>query len=393
MPYNTYLLDIPSSNLLGFAYSINKDGTVVGNSGSPGKFVGMVWSPAAVQLDLAAGALVTFASGINDFGTVVGSYEFDLNDFYPFVRHENGEVQDLKDAFPEGGFASDINNSGRIVGSLGTFEPTKMRAFLYDYQTEDEPTNLGVLPGHDTSQAIAVNNNGQAVGQSGVSPSFEGAHGFMYDGSLIDLGAEFIPEDINDQGLVVGIKDNTSPAICDTAAGTLEVKELGALPSGAYRGYAHGINSKGDVVGEWQGNERRAFVCLAGKSPVDLNELIVEDSGWLLETAEDINDDGCIAGYGIYNGKEQPYLLCPAVEQIGWSKIIRYVMIDPLTLILPGEIYVAITKPNPPPIATLASQISESVKRLSPLEKRIVRSKLAKLKTYVGALEKGLKSK
>ncbi len=43
----------------------------------------------------------------------------------------------------------------------------------------------------------------------------------------------------------------------------------------------------------------------------DLNTLIPRDSGWVLLSANDINNRGQIVGYGRRNGQKRAFLLTP----------------------------------------------------------------------------------
>src|SRR5205814_10064593 len=45
--------------------------------------------------------------------------------------------------------------------------------------------------------------------------------------------------------------------------------------------------------------------------PTDLNRAIPARSGWILERALDINDDGWIVGYGTLNGNRRSFMLVP----------------------------------------------------------------------------------
>jgi hypothetical protein len=47
-------------------------------------------------------------------------------------------------------------------------------------------------------------------------------------------------------------------------------------------------------------------------SPVDLNSIVPNDTGWLLQMAVGINDDGVIAGWGDFDGERRAFLLAPA---------------------------------------------------------------------------------
>lgn len=47
---------------------------------------------------------------------------------------------------------------------------------------------------------------------------------------------------------------------------------------------------------------------------VDLNSLIDPNSGWILQDATAINDNGQIAGFGLFNGQTRAFLLNAAPE-------------------------------------------------------------------------------
>jgi probable HAF family extracellular repeat protein len=59
--------------------------------------------------------------------------------------------------------ASAINNSGQVVGDASLTGDTASYAFLYRNGTM---TDLGTLPGGSVSQAHAINNHGEIVGGS-----------------------------------------------------------------------------------------------------------------------------------------------------------------------------------------------------------------------------------
>lgn len=44
---------------------------------------------------------------------------------------------------------------------------------------------------------------------------------------------------------------------------------------------------------------------------VDLNDLIPAGAGWTLELASGVNNRGQIVGYGVHDGRTQPFLLTP----------------------------------------------------------------------------------
>jgi hypothetical protein len=55
--------------------------------------------------------------------------------------------------------------------------------------------------------------------------------------------------------------------------------------------------------------------------------LIPAGSGWTLEEAHAINDSGQIAGFGLFNGKTQAYLLTPTPEPAGLGCGVVFVLL------------------------------------------------------------------
>jgi probable HAF family extracellular repeat protein len=90
--------------------------------------------------------------------------------------------------------------------------------------------------------------------------------------------------------------------------------DLGLLP-GAASSYADGINNVGQVVGYafFSNTDTHAFVWSPSTGMLDLNNLIPANSGWLLQGAGAINDQGQIVGWGLLNGNGQTeaFLLTP----------------------------------------------------------------------------------
>jgi probable HAF family extracellular repeat protein len=136
--------------------------------------------------------------------------------------------------------------------------------------------NLGKLPGSVNSAGIAINDLGQVAGYSDCGTGC--AHAVLWSkakGSILDLGV---------------------------------------LP-GAKSAYAHGINNVGQVVGlvfyADTGNRLHAFVWSPSTGMLDLNKLIPANSGWLLQIANAINDQGQIVGLGTINGQQEAFLLTP----------------------------------------------------------------------------------
>jgi len=157
-------------------------------------------------------------------------------------------------------YAYGINEAGQVVGwaTVGAQWPYNNHAFLYTGGMQD----LGTL-GWAHSQAMALNDNGQMVGNL-ANASLDNAHAFLAQGGgMQDLGGSLsFAYDINNAGLIVG-----------ESGGRAMLWENGAMK--------------------------------------DLNTLIPADSGWVLLNARGINDRGRIVGKGTFNGQTRPFLLKP----------------------------------------------------------------------------------
>ena len=325
------------------------------------------------------GGTASFASGINASGKVTGSGNIDqYSDRYAFVY--NGGTMTNLGTFPGASSSSgySINSSGQITGSSDTAS-LQTYAFLY---SGGIMTDLGALPGATQSVGFAINDSGQVTGYSynnspgggehaflytggtmydinalaspssitaiigaGINssgqvtgiggPAGGGGHAFLYSGGMLkDLGT--LPgytfssgSAINALGQVVGDVSTIDPttglalsahAFLDTAG---VMQDLGALPGFPYS-YAAGINVNGQIVGEAQSTNNpnslstgRALLYSNGAF-TDLNSLINPTSGWVLYSANGINDAGQITGDGEFNGQTVAYLLTPTPEPSTW---------------------------------------------------------------------------
>jgi uncharacterized membrane protein len=340
---------------------INSLAQVVGNYDNQA----YIWSFGRMKaLGLLPGGTFSQASGINDFGAVTGTADGPGTVVSPDPTLPNQQCADLTQPFlwtaktgiqglgtegwdpyfQFGGecmsfFSEGINNSSQVVGEMpsgpdlyawgftwtsangfslfgGSWSPTFVNgisnkaqivgqnAESYDisYATSWQngvATNLGALNSSgdsatSSSSANDVNNTGQIVGWSTISPISVGA---CYD--------FFDPTDC-----IIHAVLWTPGAV---------ISDLGTLPGDQYS-IALKINSSGQVIGS-SGNTLqepfqlqvigRPFIWSARNGIQDLNTLIHSNSGWVLNSAADINVWGQIVGNGTLNGQSHGYLLTP----------------------------------------------------------------------------------
>lgn len=313
-------------------------------------------------LDPSAHAPTSAAVALSNTGTVVG-----VSDFGPIgqqaFRYDSatpGATITRIGQFVDFSAANDVNDAGQIVG-FGQFRADSLpRAFLY--AATGQVTDLGTLGGATPSgSAEAINNQGQIVGFSQNRDGQECAVAYTFAGgvtTIADLGT--LPgdvssraSDINDWGVIVGVSTSAGrvgravqwvggqptalPGLGGASAGAVAINASGVvvgssgLPAasggvqhavlwrngritdletlGNATSSANGINAAGLVVGT-TGNVQRAFIYGQGHM-VDLNTRIAPDSGWVLTSANDINDRGQIAGTGYHNGVLRAFLITP----------------------------------------------------------------------------------
>ena len=285
---------------------------------------------------------------INDHGQVVGMAETsdpDPNDenicqfptglqCRPFFWQSN-HMSALPTLGGNNGQASQINNRGQIAGTAETPDLDSgcpaSNPHLISLPVLWEDGKVQPLPtvgGDPDGFAMAINDQGQAVGFSGICAG--AIHGVLWENGtpvpLPDLGTGAIAESINDLGQIAGIigsADGTTELGALWHNGVLT--NLGTLP-GDFAAIATGINNRGQVVGstlDSNFNWSRTFIWQNG-AMTDLNTLFPASSNLFALMANKINERGQISGMALVlsgpdAGNIHAFLATPVNASIGRS--------------------------------------------------------------------------
>ena len=260
-------------------HPVNEKGEIVGNSenaipdpngedvcnlGTHLECVPFVWTDGTMTALPLLGGNNGNANGINNRGEIVGQAEGpDPDPCSPFalqvsaVVWRNGQIERVLPAF--GGSAAvaiAINDNGDAVGLSGCNTST-FNAVLWRHGT---PTNLGTLGGAFGNIPFDINNEDQVVGQSDL-PGDLTHHAFLWQrGVITDLGTIYdlpvsVANGINNKGQVVGFSQDLNGDFSSTVAwiwqdGTMtDLNTLVAGDSPLFLIEALGINDRGQISG------------------------------------------------------------------------------------------------------------------------------------------------
>jgi probable HAF family extracellular repeat protein len=294
-----------------YAYGINDAGQVVGTAFMSGDKTSQafLYSNGTMTALGALGGVNSTAYGINDAGQVVGTANLPGDANQQAFVYSNNAMTDLGTLGGKNSIALGINDSGQIVGTADDTTSGK-QAFLYSNGTM---TSLGTLGGNFNG-ANAINNAGQIVGSS----EFVGNaayQAFVYsNGKMTALGTlggtNSIAKGINSAGQIVGTAED------GTNAFQAFVYSNGTM-TGLGLGSATGINRAGQVVGYINttfGGVAPAGAFLFSNGTLFNLKTLLDSSGkgWSLVSAQGINDNGQIVGYGWDpQFQEHAFLLTP----------------------------------------------------------------------------------
>jgi probable HAF family extracellular repeat protein len=283
------MLPVPPGSGRATANRISETGRVVGWATASGVFLPrpLVWDQNQFADIGTLGGVDGGAIGISpdgshvvgwarpDMGTILSAIGFRAFDWDGFTMSDLGTL-------PVGHWSqsSDANDAGQVIGMSGSKNDSS-QATLFD--PDQGAIELGTLGGLAAS-AAAINASGQIVGRSETGLAMNIAlnvdrlveHAFLWDqGVMTDLGA--LPGDIVSWGL--------------------DLNDAGVAVGTSIDVFASPWN--------W-----RAWIWENGQLQ-DLNDLIDPASGWTLEWANAINNNGWIVGRGRLNGQVRGFLLKP----------------------------------------------------------------------------------
>ncbi|MBN9132185.1 MAG: HAF repeat-containing protein [Nitrosospira multiformis] len=199
--------------------------------------------------------------------------------------------------------ASDINNSGQVVGASNT-STGETHAFITG-PGGIGMRDLGTIAG-SFSYGSGINAAGQVVGQSDTST---GPHAFITGpngaGMRVVTGGESWGADINSAGQVVGFSYAISGNTFITGPNGVGARGLGTL-GGDFGGGANGINDAGRVAGTSDTNMGlHAFI--TGPNGMDMTDL--GTLGGYYSQAYDINATGQVIGFSATSeGKDHAFI-------------------------------------------------------------------------------------
>ena len=290
-----------------YANGINSSGEVVGYSGN-GAFVYSGSSMQSLGTPPSGGSYQAY--GINDSGEVVGVATW-INgaagpSSYAFL-YKAGTISNLQTSlygpYVASSTAYGINASGQVVGTafFSGFGGSSAGGFFYR-----DPAAVNTNGTTYLGAAYGINASGQVVG----TLNYASGDAFLYNnGNTQDLGMYGCANCINNPGQVVGYFDTGSGIhafLWQSGNGTQDLGTLGGDSD------ALAINNHGQVVGWAETSSGDDAFLYDGGAMQDLNNLIPSNSGWALEHATSINDNGQICGYGINpSGQNVAFLLTP----------------------------------------------------------------------------------
>lgn len=245
------LQPLPGSAAGSQAWSVNTSGVIVGHSGDQA----VRWVPSNGDWSVEALGADGIATGVNEAGQVC----IQTIDAQAQIW-DNGILVSLPAtgpvAVPRG-----INNFTDVVGTtVLSFNPLEVRGVVWESGSNATAQVLPPLPGGDFSQAFAINDFGEIVGQANRLPNGAGVPVLWVPGGngqyhVMELANEIQDDDtdegfaraIGNTGLIGGVGARSRPAawLADDPTIRLSLTRRGVGPKGT----VNGVNDGHELVG------------------------------------------------------------------------------------------------------------------------------------------------
>lgn len=294
-----------------FPVAINVKGDVVGYSATPAGQIHAFLLPAGgLMKDLGTlGGAASYGTGINSRGDLAGYFSTAAGQIHAFVALDN-QVMDLG---VDGGVASHAVGINDLRQVLVLYEDG--RGSMIPSLWQNGQSLLFDTLGGNSASGASLNNLGQVVGSSITADGTN--HAFAYDSflrRLIDLGdigaqgtLKGTMSHLNEIGQAVGIRINRGNRI---AFGADLRKEKDFLADKVVRrGFsgtvASWINNENTTAGAGElpaSAGTQAGIWTADGQFTNLNQALLPNSGWTLQSADAINDAGVIVGRALSPG-------------------------------------------------------------------------------------------
>lgn len=293
----------------GYATAINNNNRVVGFSQSVDSSTKATQWIEGFGLSSITGYQNTRAYDINDNNMVAGYMEDEQGFERGFSWINGGWFHNNSIDQTSGALTRGINNLNQSVGFSGWGANSRATGWLLGSPGFALPNQNP--PGQ--SYAFDINDSGESVGRTRLN-GIDHATIFHNNNTIFDLHS-FVPQGakfsqatcINNAGWIVGdyLDENFR------SRGFYFNFEIGMqfLETPGFNLNLNSISDTGIIVGS--SSESRAMVWTTETGLIDLNTLVVPNSGWTLIEAQDVNDAGWIVGRGLYNGIYQPYIAKP----------------------------------------------------------------------------------
>jgi hypothetical protein len=306
-----------------FLWDINDNGVACGTT----TIDNVIGYPGIVWDEIAGVTRVPVASpkSVSNAGLVVG-----IGDIYDLTSHTTFSPPNLPGTYYAPSFGG-VNDAGAAVGTISGCSCSDSGGVTYVPYIWDAANGARTVAVPNARGLSRINNAGVAIGWLNGWVLNDGFFVDIASGAYTRLNDVFPPGlgfgptrafDLNDEGAIVGTRYGTSPVhtygfVYSPSTGL----EILPFPGAGYQQYVRpfGINNAGAIVGQiitTQASDR-AFVFSSGNGIRNLNDpsLVAGiPAGYILASAQKINDSGWIVGNGrTAAGKNTGYVLKPRV--------------------------------------------------------------------------------